>query len=154
MNMLQTWKRLSKLPKGKQLFSKILCWKVPYFKTIHPTILHLDQSQCQVYVPKRRAIENHLSTVHAIVMCNMAELAGGALLQVCLPATHHFIPKGMQVEYLKKAKTDLIAKAIHADKFKIQQTSFEHHVLIEIKDHFEDLVFTANIKMWVSPKKG
>jgi len=54
---------------------------------------------------------NHIGTVHAIAMCNMAELAGGTMTEVTVPATHRWIPKGMTVEYLKKAETDLIAIA-------------------------------------------
>jgi Domain of unknown function (DUF4442) len=41
----------------------------------------------------------------------MAELAGGTMTDATVPNTHRWIPKGMQVEYLKKANTDLVAIA-------------------------------------------
>lgn len=49
-------------------------------------------------------------------MCNMAELAGGTMTEVTVPSTHRWIPKGMTVEYLKKAETDLIAVATPVEK--------------------------------------
>ncbi len=54
---------------------------------------------------------NHIGTVHAIAMCNMAELAGGTMTEVTVPSTHRGFPKAWTVEYLKKAETDLIAVA-------------------------------------------
>ena len=44
-------------------------------------------------------------------MCNMAELAAGIMSEATVPASHRWIPKGMTVEYLKKAGTDLRAVA-------------------------------------------
>lgn len=51
---------------------------------------------------------NHIGTVHAIAMCNMAELAGGTMTEVTVPSTHRWIPKGMTVEYLKRQKQTLL----------------------------------------------
>ncbi|MGK0404366.1 DUF4442 domain-containing protein [Alcanivorax jadensis] len=65
----------------------------------------------EVKIRKRRPVLNHLGTVHAIAMCNMAELAGSTMTDVSIPLTHSWIPKGMEVEYLKKAETDLTAVA-------------------------------------------
>ena len=40
-------------------------------------------------------------------MCNMAELAAGTMTDVTVPGNYRWIPKGMTVEYLAKAETDL-----------------------------------------------
>ena len=56
---------------------------------------------------KKRAITNHLGTVHAIAMCNLVELAGGVGTDVSIPENMRWIPRGMTVEYLALAKTDL-----------------------------------------------
>ena len=44
-------------------------------------------------------------------MCNMAELAGGMATEVTIPADARWIPVGMTVEYLRKARGDLRAVA-------------------------------------------
>jgi hypothetical protein len=44
--------------------------------------------------------------VHAIAMCNLCELAGGTTLDATLPDHLRWIPRGMQVEYIKLARSD------------------------------------------------
>ena len=62
-------------------------------------------------MPFRREVTNHLGTVHAIAMCNMAELVAGTMTDASIPAGCRWIPKAMSVQYLAKAKTDLRAVA-------------------------------------------
>ena len=57
------------------------------------------------------SLDNHIATVHAIAMCNLAELAAGTMTEVSLPRSMRWLPRGMTVEYLAKAKTDLTAIA-------------------------------------------
>jgi len=94
---------------------------------------------------KRRAVTNHLKTVHAVAMCNMAELAGGLMTEVSLPQGKRWIPSGMTVKYLKKAKSNLIAIAdgneLDWDK------EGEVIVPVGITDDNNELVFSAEIKM-------
>lgn len=86
-------------------------------------------------------------------MCNMAELAGGTMTDATVPSSHRWIPKGMTVEYLKKAETDLtaIATPVEAD-FQWNQGS-DYLVNVEVKDIHQNTVFKAVITMWVSAKK-
>jgi acyl-coenzyme A thioesterase PaaI-like protein len=48
-----------------------------------------------------------MGTVHAIALCNAAELAAGTMTTVSIPDGRQWIPVGMQVQYLAKAKTDM-----------------------------------------------
>jgi acyl-coenzyme A thioesterase PaaI-like protein len=59
---------------------------------------------------KRRAVHNHIGTVHAIAMCNMAELVMGVCVEASLNPELRWIPVGMEVDYLKRAMTDLVAE--------------------------------------------
>ena len=104
---LQT--KLQKLPFGQSLFSYIIARNAPYFLGISPYIIALKPHLSQVSMRKKRRIENHIRTVHAIAMCNLCELAAGLCIEVTLPKEYRWIPAGMQVSYLKKATTDLIA---------------------------------------------
>ena len=108
---LQLWNTLNRFPIGAWLFSRFLCFKAPYFSSISPRFVVLEPGKCQVHIRNRRAVQNHIGTVHAIAMCNMAELAAGTMVEVSIPATHRWIPKGMSVQYIKKAETDLLATA-------------------------------------------
>ena len=153
MRTLNIWKKLSANPGGKWAFSKALCLKAPYFASISPKFEELRPEFCKVSISKSRKVTNHLGTIHAIAMCNMAELSGGTMTEVTVPATHRWIPKGMTVEYLKKATTGLVATAIPATALDLTQPS-EYKVNIEVKDQFDDLVFKATITMWISAKKA
>jgi acyl-coenzyme A thioesterase PaaI-like protein len=108
---LKLYQSLTHLPLGKIIFSKMLCFLTPYFSSIKPSIKELKINRCVVFMKKRRAVTNHLKTVHAVAMCNMAELAGGLMTEVSLPQGKRWIPSGMTVKYLKKAKSNLIAIA-------------------------------------------
>lgn len=150
---LKIWQRFAKAPGGKWAFSKLVCLKAPYFSSIQPLFEELKPEYCRVRIAKRRAVLNHFGTVHAIAMCNMAELSGGTMTEVTVPATHRWIPKGMTVEYLKKATTDLVAIAM-PEKKKDWSVAGEYKVKVEVRDTQDELVFQALITMWVSPKKN
>ena len=70
-----------------------------------------------------------------------------------VPATHRWIPKGMQVEYLKKANTDLVAVATPLQVNFPWNAGSDYLVQVEVKDTNQDVVFRAIITMWVSAKK-
>lgn len=151
-NILKIWETMSSKPGGKWAFTKALCLKAPYFGSISPKFEELRSEFCKVSITKRRSILNHLGTVHAIAMCNMAELAAGTMTEVTVPPTHRWIPNGMTVEYLKKAKTDLIATALPDAKMDLSKAG-EYKVNVLVRDASDEIVFRAVITMWVSPKK-
>ena len=96
-------------------------------------------------MPFRKEITNHLASVHAIALCNAAELAGGMMTDASIPAGARWIPKGMTVEYLAKAKTDIRAVA---DGSAIDwQTAGDKIVPVEVFDADGIKVFTAHITM-------
>jgi len=150
---LAAWQRMSKWSGGKWIFSRLVCLKAPYFASIRPRFEALRPGYSDVHVKKRRAVLNHIGTVHAIAMCNMAELAGGTMTEVTIPATHRWIPKGMAVEYLKQAKTSLRAIA-ELEPIPSFEGAVELPVTVNVLDASGQTVFRAVITMWVSPKNG
>ena len=149
---LRMFQQFSHYPAGKALFSRALCLKAPYFSSIRPTISELRPGYAEVKIRKRRAVLNHIGTVHAIAMCNMAELAGGLMTDVSVPTSHRWIPKGMTVEYLKKAETDLIAIAKAEIPGEWPQAG-EFPAQVEICDLKGQTVARMTISMWVTAKK-
>ncbi len=85
-------------------------------------------------------------------MCNMAEVAGGIMTEVTVPPSHRWIPIGMTVQYLKKAETDLSAVATPTVALDLTDAG-EYVVKADVIDKNGTVVFTADITMWVSPKK-
>ena len=146
------WTRLAGLPGGKWAFSRLVCLKAPYFSSIRPRFVELSPGHAEVRMRNRRRVHNHIGTVHAIAMCNMAELAAGVMTDITIPATHRWIPKGMTVEYLKRAATDLRAVA-DVDPLHAFGAAADLPVTVRVLDTADDLVFRAVITMWVSPRK-
>jgi len=108
MQAIQLFEKFKNIPGGRKLFSISLCQKAPYFSSIHPLIEDLKPNYVRVSIKKRRSVENHLKTVHAIAMCNMAELAGGLMTDVSIPKGARWIPAGMTVAYVKKRRLILL----------------------------------------------
>ncbi|NWC87164.1 DUF4442 domain-containing protein [Pseudomonas reactans] len=130
---------------GPEAFSQMACQVAPYFSTISPQIAELRPGHAVVNVPFRKEITNHLASVHAIALCNAAELAGGTMTDVSIPQGAKWIPKGMTVEYLAKAKSNIRAVA---DGSGIDwSTAGDKIVPVDIFDEGEVKVFTARITM-------
>ncbi|MEO8101573.1 MAG: hotdog fold domain-containing protein [Betaproteobacteria bacterium] len=148
---LTLWNRMRDKPLGKWLFSRAICWKAPYFGTIAPRFEELKPGYSRVSMKKRRAVQNHIGTVHAIAACNLAELAAGTMMEAGLPASMRWLPKGMSVQYLKKCETDLIAEAIASDL--AEGPARNVPVSVDMRDTHGNLVVHAVITMYVSPRK-
>ena len=107
--------RLKEVPLGHRIFGTAVTLKAPYFRTIRPRFVSLEPGRGEVKMFDRWAVRNHIGTVHAIACCNLAELVAGTTLDISLPDSHRWIPKGMSVAYLKKAKGELTGVATVED---------------------------------------
>jgi acyl-coenzyme A thioesterase PaaI-like protein len=130
---------------GPEMFTRMTCQMAPYFSTINPLISDLAPNACRVRLPFAKEVTNHLGTVHAIAMCNAAELAAGVMTNVSIPEGARWIPKGMTVEYLAKAKTDLTASA-SGDGIDWNSEG-DKVVPVDVTDAEGKTVFTARITM-------
>ena len=151
MNTLfNVYKKCAGLPFGNWVFSKLVCLKAPYFGTIKPVFQHLGPGYCEIRMKNRRAVRNHIGSVHAIAMCCLAELAAGTTVEVSMPPAMRWIPKGMQVQYLKIARTDLTAmcKVPTEELGRAQQLP----IVVRIEDTGRQEVFRAEIVMHLTEK--
>ncbi|ASD68851.1 hotdog fold domain-containing protein [Pseudoalteromonas piscicida] len=152
--LLKIYKRISWLPFGKWMFSKAVCRKAPYFGTIKPKITQLKPGVCRATIRNRKAIHNHIGTVHAIAQCNLAELCAGVMTDATIDhKTHRWIPKGMSVQYLAKAETDLHAVA-QIEYPRPWQDKEELVVPVEVFNTAGEKVFHADINMYISAKRS
>jgi acyl-coenzyme A thioesterase PaaI-like protein len=153
-SVLSMYRRLGRWPAGRWLFSRAVCLRAPYFATIAPRFVALEPGRCEVQIRDRRRVHNHIGTVHAIALCNLAELSAGVMTEASLPASMRWIPKGMSVEYLKKARGTMHANATPDIPIVESATGYELPVTISVRDPRGDEVFRARITMWLSPKSG
>jgi acyl-coenzyme A thioesterase PaaI-like protein len=107
-NVADLFKKFDAVPLvGDRLFSLAFAQKAPYFWSIRPRFTVIEPNHAELVIRKRRAVQNHLGTVHAIALCNGLEAAMGALAEVTIPAHKRWIPKGMEVSYTAKADSDI-----------------------------------------------
>lgn len=111
MDTYTLYRRLAAAPAGRRVFSALFARKAPYFRTVRPEVREVRPHRAEVVVRKRRAVENHLGTVHAIAVCNGLEAAMGLLAEATTPAGYRWIPTGMEVAYLARSTTDLLCVA-------------------------------------------
>jgi len=121
------------------------------FRNNQASFRELRPGYCEVKMKKRRAVHNHIKSVHAIAMCNLSELAAGTMLEVTLPPGMRWIPKGMNVEYLKIARTDL--KAVCEISTEGLDEPQELPMTVHVTDTSEEEVFRAVITMHLSKRK-
>ena len=152
--VLHLYRMLEHKPLGRWLFSRLVCWKAPYFSGIAPRMVALEPDRGEATIRHRRRVTNHLGTVHAIALCNLAEFVGGLTTDASIPASMRWIPRGMTVEYLKKAVGTMRAVATPAFLPREAGTGYELPVQVEVTDPAGDAVFRARIAMWVSPRRA
>ena len=151
-SLLTLRNRLTRWPGGAWLFGFLVCRKAPYFASIAPRITVLQDGRGEATMRHRRAVTNHIGTVHAIALCNLAELIGGLMTDVSIPASMRWIPKGMTVEYLRKAVGTMHATATPAMTAEESDAGYALPVHVVIRDPAGEAVFRAEIAMWVSPR--
>jgi acyl-coenzyme A thioesterase PaaI-like protein len=151
--VLALYNKFSRWPLGPWLFTRAVCFKAPYFATIAPTIVRLEPGHCEAVMGDRRGVHNHLGTVHAIALCNLAELTAGVLTDASLPEGMRWIPRGMTVQYLKKARGRLRSVGTPTVPLRASESAYEVPVNVDVYDVAGERVFNAEIRMWLSPRK-
>ena len=99
--LLSLWRTLSPLPGGRWLFARIFARTVPYSASTRPSVRRLEPGYAEVSIPDRRANRQHLGSVHAIALMNVAEMASGLAMTAGLPAGVRGIVREMRMEYMK-----------------------------------------------------
>lgn len=151
VRLLSLWHRLSPWPGGRWLFSVILGQIVPYTGTIRPRILELRPGYVRAQMRDRRIVRNHLESIHAVALVNLAEVASGLAMLTGLPPALRGIVVGLSIEYFKKARGTLTAESIVelppiADSQEIQ-------VVATIRDLSGTDVARGTVRWLVGPNK-
>ncbi len=147
--VLRLYERFGRLPLGRRLFSRFAARQAPYFQSVAPQVLTLSAGNCEVLIRKRRAVTNHIGTVHVIAIANGLEMAMGIMAEASIPPTLRWLPKGMTLDYVSKGATDircvasLPAQAWQPGEVKVPVSAF---------DTADAAVVTGTITLWVTEK--
>lgn len=109
--LLKLWKTLSPLPGGQWLFAMIFGRMVPYSGSVGPRIRLLEPGHARVEIPDRRSNRQHLGSVHAIALMNVAEMTSGLAMMAALPEGIRGIVTKISMQYMKKARGTITAVA-------------------------------------------
>lgn len=152
-DVLALWRRCSTLPLGTRVFSFAFARRAPYFASVRPRFTVVEPNRAELVVRKRRAVQNHIGTLHAIALCNGLEAAMGALAEASIPAGKRWIPKGMDVAYTAKATSDVTCVAETDPQ---QWTGEDPDVPVRVRGVRADgtVVVEGTIRLWVTPRQG
>lgn len=104
------WQHASRVPGGRSVFSRLLGLAIPYTGSIGAEVVTLEPGYAKVQLDERRAIRNHLSSIHAIALANLGELTGNLALACALPDDGRFIVTKLAIEFKKKARGRIVAE--------------------------------------------
>ena len=143
------WARLARLPGGKTLFSFLLGRMTPYSGSIGARIAELEPGYCRVTLRDRRRVRNHLGSIHAIALANLAEMASGLAVLVGLPPGIQGIVTGFSITYHKKARGLLTAEC-RAERLDVTAEQ-EYEAAVDITDTAGDVVARATARWRLRP---
>ncbi|WP_299001985.1 hotdog fold domain-containing protein [uncultured Shewanella sp.] len=147
--VMSIYNKMSRFSFGNKLFSMFISRMAPYFATIKPLITDLRPHRCVCLVKKRRAVHNHIKTVHVIAICNGLEMAMGTMAEASIPAHLRWLPKGMSLDYTAKANSDIRCVAEVQPE---QWVPGDLLVNVTAYDENDIVVVKGTIKLWITEK--
>ncbi len=147
--LLSAWRALSGLPGGRLLFTCLVRLMIPYTGSVWPRVEVLEPGHAKISIRQRRRLEQHLGSIHAMALANVAEFASGAAMSTAIPAGYRGIVTKMQIEYFKKARGTVTAEAWAT--LPDLSVEGEHDFVSAVRDEAGDVVASAVVTWRLGP---
>ena len=147
----ELWDRVGALPMGGRVFSRMIGLAAPYPGSMGARVLELREHYCRAQLRDRWSVRNHLTSVHAVALANLAEMTGNLALAYTLPNDGRFIVAGMSMEYLAKARGTITG--VCDQPLPMSSDKREYEVVVEMFDDGQRLVARGTLRTLVGPKK-
>lgn len=141
--LLALWHRLGGSAPGRWLFSQLIGYAVPYSGSIDPRVTSLEPGRVTITMRDRHAVRNHLGSIHAIALMNLAEVSSGMAMLAALEPGVRGIVTEISIQYHKKARGPLTATGTAAPPEVSGPTESLAHA--EVRDELGDLVAAATV---------
>jgi len=149
--LFAAWNRLRRVPGGTWIFSRLLGWKVPYTGSIGAHVRELGPGHARITLRDRRAVRQHLGSVHAVALLNLGEVTSGLAMLAALPPGVRGIVTRLSAEYPRKARG--LLTAVSRVTVPAVTGPTEVTVMAEITDESGDLVCRVTA-VWRLDRKG
>lgn len=147
--VLRRWRRLNALPLGRRLFNRMVGFTVPYAASIRPDILTIEPGLAQARIHDRRFVRNHLRSIHAVALINLAEMTANLAMMSVQPRDGRWIVTGLDTEFVKKARGPVTAECRigELDWSRSQDVTGE----VALRDQAGDVVMIARPRWRIGP---
>lgn len=125
---------------------------MPYTGSIGAIVTDLAPGRAVVRLRDRRAVRNHLGSVHAVALVNLAELASGLAMVTAAGDHVRGIPVAISIRYHHKARGTLVATGTAAPPAVTEALEAIAHA--DIHDAEGRLVADADVTWRLSPAPG
>jgi acyl-coenzyme A thioesterase PaaI-like protein len=147
---MERWNRARGSRFGRWLFSRALGRYAPYTGTIGARVEELEPGRSVVTMRDRKAVRNHLNSIHAVALSNLTEVSGSFAIIASMQPDTRMIPVRLETEYVKKARGMLTAEG----SCEAPQPGFEGELQgkVVIRDQAGDQVARGMVTVLIGPK--
>ncbi len=146
------WEQLEPFPNRTDLYSRFIGYCIPYTGTINARVETLRPGFARVVMADRREVQNHLGSVHAIALANLAELTANAALAFGLAPDARFIVTEFAMRYLKKAHGPIVGTC--SCEVPTSSERREYPLQVRLTDNANDCVAEASVATLVGPRRS
>ncbi len=107
---LDSWNKISRLAAGKFIFSLLAGVQVPYTGSIGARVEDLQPGYARISLRDRRKVRNHLKSIHAVALTNLAEMTGNLALMTAQGPNARWIITSFETRFIKKARGRITAE--------------------------------------------
>ncbi len=127
---------------------------MPYSGSIGARVETLEPGFARMVLKERRAVRNHLRSVHAVALTNLGELSSGLAMLTGLPPGMRGIVVRLTTEYFEKARGVLTAECRCEVEASTQERELDVSASISNSDGREVARVTARWKVGPTPARA